>query len=256
MGYTGQGVDFMLGGLKEIAPGWFLGGVASYDETWFQSSDKLESSDAQTGAAAVTLKREMGQWLFSASLVGGGGTASNSRVVEIPDLLNDTAESSNAIGYGLVRVRAAYEFLLGPWYAKPELDLDGAYVHEGGYAESGAGALDLQAGSAGKGIFAASPQVEFGRRIDLDDGLTIRPHLTLGMAVLSADDWKTPVRLLSAPTGGYTDVSTPLPNILGSVDVGVDLHHSSGWEAKLDYGTNVGGDYSNQTFTLRLAYRF
>jgi uncharacterized protein with beta-barrel porin domain len=255
MGYGGSAVTFMLGGQKQIRPGWFAGGVAAYGESWFQSSDKLESRNQQTGAAALSLKREIGPWLVSFTAAGGGGSGSVSRVIDLPDFVQ-TATGNSGVGFGLGRLRAAYQFVHGRTYITPELDLDTAYIWQGGYSESGAGILDLNVGGAGKAIFAATPQVELGERIDLRGGMQLQPHITAGLTGLADGSWVTPVKLAAAPGTGYTNVKTPLPNLLGQINLGVDLYDPNGWQAKLQYGTSIGGSYNTQSVTLRLTDRF
>jgi hypothetical protein len=257
LGYSGHGVTVLLGGQKKLPFGWFIGGVIAYDQNWFSRTDGHESSNGESGLGAVTVKHQIGRWLFSAALGGGGGSTSLQRTVEFPGLAPALATGNQSLGFGIGQLRASYQFVYHAWYARPELALDAMYLQTGGYTESGAGLLNVQVGARGRPIYAATPQIQIGRRIVMRDGLSMRPYGSIGLSALSAGSWATPIRLASAPGVGYSDIETPLPSLVGRFAIGLDIHRPDGLEAKLSYSSSVGGSgYISQTAMLRLGYRF
>ena len=91
------------------------------------------------------------------------------------------------------------------WYLRPSLDIGADYVRIGSYDEHGASGLDLDVDSSDKLIASATPAVEIGGRVELPDGSVLRPFLSLGASLYSANNWETEARL---EDGGSSDEFT------------------------------------------------
>jgi hypothetical protein len=46
------------------------------------------------------------------------------------------------------------------------------------------------------------------------------------------------------------------PTVVGRMNLGVQLYHSRGIDLRLEYGLMLGGTYTGQTASARLAYQF
>jgi hypothetical protein len=245
-------VVYQIGGQKEVAPGWLLGGTVGTEQSWESGAGGQEKASGTGVGGGVTLKWQNGPWLASGLLAGGGGSDSSSRLVEIPSMPAVLAKASPSIDYVLGRLRGSYEFAGDRYYAKPSLDFDVIRVHQPGYQESGAGAFDVGYESTSQMLFGVSPQVELGTRINASPDLTLRPYLTLGIEGWSASSWKSTETLL----GQSFRVTTPYPAIVGKTALNIDLLHRNGLELKLQYGVDITGISVSQSGFLRLAYKF
>ncbi len=253
-GFSGQSVLALIGGQKRVADGWLVGGVFGAGEDWLRSSDARESSNGQQVGGALTIKHEMGPWLIAGAITGAVNVASAQRSVLLPFMSGTFTNTSTTDLIG-VRARGSYQLTMGDLYVKPELPVDVIYLRQEGYTESGPGAFNLQVGATGKTVFAASPDVEFGGRIDTRYGLKLRPYVSAGLSVLSDDHFTTEVRLAQS-NSVYTGIPSTLPNLTGQFAAGIDLYHTSGIEAKLAYSAGVADKYLAQSLSFRVGYRF
>lgn len=126
-----------------------------------------------------------------------------------------------------------------------------------GFSERGVTGAELALKGSSLTSFVATPAVEFGGRIDLPDNVVLRPYLTLGASFASNDAWQTTARFLWAPAtaAGFTTV-TPLPDVLGNLDLGLQAVTRDNLEIKVEYGLNVGQDFVSQRGMARLAIHF
>jgi hypothetical protein len=140
---------------------------------------------------------------------------------------------------------------------RPYLDLDVLYSHTPRYMETGPTGFALAVDRREDLIFAASPNIEVGGRLDLSEQLWLRPYASVGVTFLTDDEFVSRVRLQGStdPSGGY-DSSARLPNFLGDVSGGVQIFSSSGYELKAEYKAQFGDNYLGQEGSLRFAVRF
>jgi hypothetical protein len=242
---------YQLGGQKQVAPGWFLGGTVGLEQNWAQAGGGREKTSATGGAGGLVLKWQNGPLTLSGGIAGGGSNGSSSRVIQLPDV-NLVATGAPTTSYLLERLRGSYEFAGKTFYAKPSLNLDLITLNQASYQESGAGAYNLGLGGISKTFFGVSPQVEFGARINATPDLTLHPDLTLGITALSDDTWKTTETL----TGQSFAISTPLPSLAGDIAARLDILDRDGLELKLQYGVDITGISLSQTGYLRIGYKF
>lgn len=253
-GYRRTATDLQIGGQKRLAPSLFLGTNVLYQEADYRSSDDAEHLDTTTAALALALKYQMGAWYVAGSLGGGKTWGDGTRLTGLSGVpLLATASPSS--GYLFARVRGAYEWTAERYYVRPLVDLDLIQLELDSYRESGAGALSLAVDSSRETVFAATPAVEIGGRIDRE-GMEIRPYASLGLSLLSSDSLSTEARLIGAPgTPGFT-IDQPLPDAIGRLRVGAELYTKKALGLKLEYGLDLADGYDEQTGYLELTYRF
>jgi hypothetical protein len=71
------------------------------------------------------------------------------------------------------------------------------------------------------------------------------------------DAWQTTARFLWAPlSAGSFVTTTPLPDVLGNLDLGLQAVTRDNLEIKVEYGLNVGQDFLSQRGMARFAVHF
>ncbi|WP_127091966.1 autotransporter outer membrane beta-barrel domain-containing protein [Aquabacter cavernae] len=254
-GFSMASGGLQLGGQTALGEGWYLGGSAGVLWGNFTGTGNGEQASATTGLLAVALKKEIGPWLFSAAMGGGYSWTESSRFISL-GTYNAQAEASPESGFLFGRLRGSYEVLLGnDFYMRPTVDLDVIAVHQQGYTESGAGALNLNVRSNSQSFYAITPSVEFGQRLNLPGGAG-RLYLSLGATFMSGDDWQT-----SATFAGVSDMdafssSVPIAGDLARIGLGLDLPQSAGFQVKVQYDGAIGTDFQAHGGSVFLNFRF
>src|SRR5690606_15651527 len=84
-GFTVDSQTYQIGGQKEVAPGWFLGGSLAYESSRHRVSDLPVRTEGDGFQAGVVLKRQAGAWPFAGSLTTGHGPYRTRRGLVLPD---------------------------------------------------------------------------------------------------------------------------------------------------------------------------
>lgn len=254
-GYRTWAVGTALGGQKEIAPDWFLGGTAAYAKSDTNFDGGNESVNGQTATGAVALKRQLGPWLLGGA-VGGGYTWADSKRDVALGTTSAEAKGSPDSSFLFARARVAYEVPFADWYLRPMLDLDAISFHQQSYEESGAGALNLDVDSNTETYFAATPGIELGGRLDLGNGFVLRPFTGVGVSFITNDNYTATSNFAAAPGGDSLQTTANVDNLLGRLTLGLDLMNAGGFQVKLDYNLQAGDDVVSQTGQIRFGYHF
>jgi hypothetical protein len=99
--------------------------------------------------------------------------------------------------------------------------------------------------------------VEFGGRLALQEGIIVRPYAAIGVSFLPNNTRTVNASFVGAQPGdGTFQTFINSPNVLGDVDVGVQLYRAGGFEVKAEYALKAGNPYVSQTGSLRAAYHF
>ena len=255
-GYTQSTGGLQIGGQAELSDGWFLGSGLTYESSWFRNDSGSQKLDQDSFVGAVALKKEVGPWLFG--LVGGGGYnwGDSKRYINL-DTLSATATGNPDSAMFFGRFRASYEIALGDeYYMRPRVDLDVINMHQYGYIESGAGALNLMVDGNSDTAFGVTPGIEFGARIPFLEDWPARLYGDLGISFISADEWETTSRFAGLSSMDSFSTFTPIADTVGHVTLGLDLAKRQGMELKLQYDGSFAEDYRSHTGSLRLGYRF
>ncbi|NYT67628.1 autotransporter outer membrane beta-barrel domain-containing protein [Pusillimonas noertemannii] len=253
-GFHTNSLTYQIGGQKEVAPGWFLGGSFAYQDFRNRASESSVRTDGDLYNAGVVLKRQQGPWLFAGALNVGYGDNDTRRILNVAGAERQ-AESSWKSRHVGMRLRASYHHALPTWYVKPLFDMDVAYQKVPGYSESGAGVFNLQFDSASRWSVMLTPAVEIGGRIETRHG-TLRPYVSLGASWMSDNSWNVAARLQGDPLQERFDLVTRLPRVQGEAKAGLELISGKGFEIKADYELRFAKRYVNQTGILRMAVHF
>ena len=252
-GFTADSVTFHAGFQRELATDWFFAASAAYSQANVSGAGGLYQADADGVDVGIAVKRQVGDWLFSAALDLGWVSYDNTRIV--PGIGAPT--SSSQVMNATARLRASYEFAFASWYMRPMVDVDYVYVNIPSFTEQGSSGAEMQMNAASQGTFVLTPAVEFGGRWNLPDGTVLRPYLTLGASFASNDSWTSTSAFVAAPQGTPSfSVTTPMPSVLGNLDLGVQALTKDNLEIKLEYGLSVGNDYTAQIGMARFAVHF
>jgi hypothetical protein len=154
-------------------------------------------------------------------------------------------------------VRGAYEFTFGNWYLRPYGDFDVIYTNAPGFQESGQVDYALNVRGNSKTSVAFSPMVEFGGRAVLGEKTTLRPFVAAGVSFLPDNTRYVDASFVGAlPSDGTFRSFTTSPSVLGNLDFGLQLYRKGGFEAKVEYGLEVGSSFLSQSGSARFAYHF
>ena len=260
-GYERKFVSWQGGGQVALGNGWFVGGGIAYDDNRFADLQPDERASGHGLLAGVSLKRETGPWVVSATIAGGNTWVDASRSFSLPGAgggapVSYTASTSNRTAFVDAKLRTTYAMALDGAYVRPALDLDVMYTRMGGYQESGADIFSLNVGASSQTLFMATPAVEAGVRRALDGRTTMRAYGMAGFSVLSKDGFSAAAALAGVPGAGTFDITAPIPDAFGKAALGVELFNVNGLEARLQYNADFGARYFAQAATFRLGYSF
>ncbi len=255
-GYTEKSFGFQAGGQKALGDGWFLGGSLTYENSDFRNDSGTEKLDAQSFVGALAVKKEIGPWLFAVAAGAGYTWGDSSRHVSLGSL-SAIAEAEPKSALFFARARTSYEFTFDEhFYMRPMVDLDIIGVHQGGYTESGAGALNLVVGDNSQLLLGVTPGFELGARVNPTPELPVRLFAGAGLTFLSDDDWESSVRFAGVSSMESFGTYMPINDTVARVTAGIDLQHFKGIEMKLQYDGAFADDYQSHGGSLRFGYRF
>jgi uncharacterized protein with beta-barrel porin domain len=240
----------------EVSPNWFVGLAGGYDRSSIRSDDGRVNADGDTLYAGASLKHQTGPWLLSGAVAGSYGWYDNTRTIRIPGFAGQ-AEGDPDIYNVSARMRAAYTFAQGSYYVRPLVDFDLIYSHAEGYRETGAGALDLLVEDSSEWSVHATPAIEVGTRIEVNETTVMRAFAGAGVSFSSADSWDTSARLANVPAGiGTFDSEVPLADVVGRLAAGLDLANDNGFSLRVQYSGSLSDTYTSHSGSLRLGYKF
>ena len=253
-GFDWKATTTLLGGQREIAPDWFLAGAIGYENSW-QTGDDGARVDGDTGLAVLGVKRQTGPLLLAAAADLAFGTIDIDRRVSVGDDMATTGASTDTFSAGL-HLRAAYQIPRGDWYLQPVLDLDAAYVRVGGYTEDGSDGYDRRVEDSEDLVFAATPSLRAGRRLDLAGGTVLNLYAMAGASFSTQDEWTTTVRLDDVPAEGDFIARLDAPAALGRLTLGADVMTAGPVTVSVLCDTSFGSNQNTRGAAARLSWRF
>ncbi len=254
-GFNQSAITYRVGVQKEIISDWFLGATAGFTQSWLNDASGYSSTQGNGADAAVSLKHQIGPWLFAVSGHLGFGSYDYNRIMDFGSSVYLSSGTSNVLT-AAGRFRASYEFAFPQWYVKPYVDLDVLYTYLPGYEEDGS-TLSLNFATAQQWNFAVTPTVEFGGRFDLSPDLWLRPYASVGVSFYQKDSMAIGVSLNDA-TGTVGDFTTEvsIPSTLVRLGAGAQLFSSQGYEIRAEYKADIGDNYLSQELSARFAVPF
>lgn len=256
IGYRQSGNVFQLGGQKEIAPDWFVGGSVSADNTSLSTRTVGESVSGKGWTAGLVVKHQMGDWLVSGALTGGRMSYDSSRQVQIPGI-SGTASASFDVSHVGIHSRISRQFAYEQWYLKPYVDLHATHVQTGRYTEQGAGPLNLRASASSTNVLSASPMLEAGTRFDLSNGMTLQAYAGIGAAFYNQGGLGADFQFAdSAPGSSSFHTTSDLPHGRLKMTAGLDLSASERLNVRLEYSGEFASSFRSNTAALKATYKF
>jgi hypothetical protein len=254
--FNHESVIAQMGMQKEIAPGWFAGLSGGYESARFKGDDHRVTGRSDSGYVGASLKREIGAWTISGAIAGGYGSADMTRRIAFSQFAEVPRASVDVYG-AVARLRIAHMFGSESFYLKPYLDLDAIYSRTPSYRERGGGPLALQVESAEQLTFAATPAIEVGGRVTLENGWTLRPYLQGGVAFLSESGWDAKASFVGAPAGlGAFTTQLQSDRIMARVGAGLQLDTKKGLQLRVQYDGEFSERVTSNSATLRLVAPF
>ncbi|OZI26258.1 hypothetical protein CAL26_02665 [Bordetella genomosp. 9] len=254
-GYHVSGTTYRIGAQHQVAPNWYVGGSLAAGQTYARTKGG-SSGDGDVYDGSVTVKHLAGPWYFAGSLAMATGSFNNNRQVDVfGDSVSLGSDSNIFLAGG--RFRAGYEFDRGDWYIRPYGDVDVVYTHAPGFKEGGSSPYALNVRTTDQTNVSFSPMIEFGRRGDLDAKTTIRAYAAFGIS-WRPDNTRTVKSSFSnadSSNGTFTDYIKS-PEVLGKVDLGLQLFRAGGYELRAGYTADIGNHFISQSATARFAYHF
>jgi hypothetical protein len=250
--YRDSGVRFQMGRQVQVAPGWFAGISAGFEQTAFNAGAAAHGDDRAYSLGAVG-KYQTGSLVVAlgADVVFGDGRLQRS--VTFPT--NLAASSAPQRFLSDVKLRVSDVERWGWFYAKPSLDADFYYVNVGAFHERGAGALNIVANGSSKSFGSGSLGLEFGAILEDEDHSILRPYASGGVTVFSDNRWDMLARFEGSPAGvAPFTISNTFPGVLGRLTGGFEASLGAG-TVKAEYETHFSSHYSDQTGSLKLELR-
>jgi len=260
-GYNVSSATYRIGAQKGIAPDWFLGASLAYGSTW-ATEPGGSAGHGQIYDGSVALKHTDGPWLFAGSLSFAGGTFNNDRMVNLAPSgsmpgVDTTLHSNSSLFLAAGRLRAAYDVTLGDLYLRPYGDLDVIYTETPSFSESGRAGYGLDVRSSSQTNVVLSPMVEFGGRYDFRSAITMRPYLAVGASFRPDSTRSVDASFLGdASSDGTFRTDIKSPDMLGNLDVGLQMYRVDGFEIKTEYILRAGDAYLSQSAVGRVAWHF
>ncbi|MFI0849459.1 hypothetical protein [Mesorhizobium sp. IMUNJ 23232] len=254
-GYDVTTTSYRIGAQQMIAPDWYLGGSFAYGQS-SASMDGGSSGNGDTFDGSVALRHTIGPWFLAGSVALAHGSFDVNRQVNLPGF-TAPLESDPSVFLAGARLRAGYQFAFDHWYVRPYGDLDLIYTHLSAVEESGSQLYALDLGSSSDTNVALSLMVEVGGRLDLDAQTTLRPYAAFGVSYLPDNTRTVDARFASATldNGTFTDYLES-PDLLGRIDLGLQLYSGSGFEVKAGYTADIGESFLSQTASARVGFHF
>jgi uncharacterized protein with beta-barrel porin domain len=177
LGFDEDSWQLAGGGQMDIGNGWHLGGALSYESSDLNADDSYASSDGDRFQAGVSAKRR-----FDATELSGSLSIAYGRF----DIDRNPWPGVNIDGIQKLwlysgQLRAARLFEWGPWSLKPRIDLGVDYLSMDSFTESGGSDFRLSHKGENTTYVNLQPAIDIATEIETDDGLLIRPKLSLGI---------------------------------------------------------------------------
>jgi len=250
--YRDSSERFQMGRQIQVAPGWFAGVSAGFEQTQFDSGTAAHGDDRVYSFGLVG-KYETGSLILALGADVAFGDSRLLRSVTFPT--NLVASSAPQQFFSDIKLRASDVVHWGWFYAKPSLDADFYHMNVGAFHERGAGALDIVAEGSGKSFGSGSAGLEFGAILEDADRSVLRPYASGGVTVFSDNRWNMLARFEGSPMSvpPFT-ISNTFPGVLGRLTGGFEASLGAG-TVKAEYETHFGQHYVDQTGTLMLELR-
>ncbi len=255
IGYDEDTHGISGGGQVAVAPNWFVGLAAAYEDSDLDT-DTNASADTDRYMLGGVIKYQSGPVLMALAGSIGTGEVDMTRQISFGGF-NATARSSYDVDHVGATFHAAYLLDRSSWYAKPFVDINVTHIDRDSVTETGGGAANLNLSGSDETYFSVTPALELGTTIDRGDGRAIRPYVRAGVTIYGDTDQSLTARFVGAPAaaGGFTSTSE-FDDVFADIEAGVTLFHgdqhtvSAGYEGRFSDDTEVHGFFVKGTRTF------
>src|SRR6185437_8916063 len=258
LGYREAGELYQVGVQQQVAPNWFRGFGTSFDSARTTTTSSVINS--QRGDIGLSVKHEVGNWLFAGGLDLGVATLDSNRSIDTATG-TASAKSQSSIWHADARFRAVYLLESGRNYAKPSVDFDLIQLYMPGFSEYGAGPLNLDVHSSSQTVAVVSPNLEMGTTIPGEDANVVaRPYVSSGFSVFSNNSWSATSTLAGAPSGiGAFNTTTSFPGTIFKASAGVEFisgKKTNAFDLRFGYDGQFASGYQSHTGSVKAIWRF
>jgi outer membrane autotransporter protein len=255
LGYSASATGAQGGAQKRIGDGWIVGGSVSYEHSALGADGAGGSVSGDSMAIGAIVKKEIGNWTISGAADLGRGSYDSTRTALIGDIGGVASGSFDAWHAGL-HSRITYQMPHDGWYLKPYVDLHAVRITTGAYAETGAGALDLQVQRQSDTLLAAAPMLELGSRIRLGNGMELRSFVGIGAVVQNKGEWGAQANLAGWSDGSTFRAVSVIPDQRMKLNLGANLQLGKTTEVRLEYTGEFAHGYRSNTGSVKFNYFF
>jgi uncharacterized protein with beta-barrel porin domain len=102
-----------------------------------------------------------------------------------------------------------------------------------------------------------SPLLEFGNDFLTEDKTRVKVYVSAGATFLPNNNQTMATSFVGASAANGTfDVVTNGPDVLGRLNLGVEVFQTNGIQVRAQYGLQAGENYWSQSLSANLVYRF
>ncbi len=208
LGFDEDSWQIAGGGQIDVGNGWHLGAALSYEDSNINADDSNASSNGNRFQVGVSAKRRFDATELSGSLAIGYGDFDINRN-PWPGVDSD---GTQRVWLYSGQLRAARLFKQGRWTFKPRIDLGVEYLSMDGFNESGDNDLRVRFDDESNTYVNVQRAIDIATEIETDDGMLIRPKLTLGITQFLSN---------AAPsvTGRFAAAPVDVPPFTASTDL-------------------------------------
>ena len=256
--HSGNGFNERYAGLAvgqqfALDANWRVGVSAGFEGSWFRGEGT--ASDGYRVHGGLAVKYVDGPWLGSASVSVSHGWADAVREIAHTGGV-ETATSRHESTAVSARLRAARLFEIGGLDLTPRVDFDMTWVHDGGYRETGAGALNMTVHGQNQFLFDIHPAVRLGTEHVAKNGVVFRPWVEAGARFALNDATVTASMDDSALAGERITQGFDRDRVAATIGAGVDVLKEGGVEAKLSWESVFGRYTSRHQASVKLGISF
>ncbi|MCB8875685.1 autotransporter outer membrane beta-barrel domain-containing protein [Acidisoma silvae] len=254
-GYHGSSYAVELGGEKQFAPGWFIGGAIAPGQSWSaDSADNSEASSNTLDVGIVVKHFVTSRLLLAGSLSYGNQSTTLSRTETGTEDGTLTTQAQQELNRGTGRLRAEYDIPFKDWYIRPMMDVDLTYTHMTPFTESGGSFLDVSYKATDKVVPDLSPTFEIGKRLDYKN-LVARLYADIGMTWFIDPTWQQEGSFVGLPDASFSTYAFT-PALVGNFAVGAQLVAWHNLSLEAEYDGTYSPAYVNNMGTIRADWRF
>ncbi len=260
---------FAGGYQRAISEKVLVGVSLQYDQGTLEVEDRL-TSKVKAGKIGGFGKYREGPFEFTLGANYGYSWYDNNRRLKLPtEILNEDGEVEYGLGAllakgkssiqsGGVQLQLAYRYETKKMYVKPFIDFRANYLEFDKLKEEGLDGLGLRLKSSDNWQLSVKPGIEFGGEFEVQEGISIRPHLMLGAIFFNDSSWRTQTAFAGSPGDvSAFDIDGEFDDVFATVEAGIDMRfEKEGMNLKLQYGGKFSDNIEEHSGTVRMSIDF